>query len=182
MELVSENISVAVVYDHSKQAVLMGMSNGDTQWSFAKGVVDLTDVGDSYTARRALMEQFGMMFDAVAPMVYTFRSNKVHQTDIQHVLIMGRKAYEKKGTTYYKDAWYYAHVFVFEFNKTASSHILRSVKNTSYDKVRWVKLEDILKLRMHEDSIIIFNVFLRHLAEQDALSTEQVATLLGARK
>ena len=182
MELVNKNIACAVVYDHTKKAVLMGMANGDSQWSFAKSTADLTDVSDSYTARRALMEQFGMMFDAVAPMVYVFRSDKIHQTDCQHVLVPGRAAYEKKGVTYYKDAWYYIHVFAFEFNKNASSHILRSVKSATYSKVRWVKLEDILKLRVHEDSVIIFNAFLRHLVELDALSTEQVAMLLGAKK
>lgn len=182
MELADVKAACAIVYDHDKKAVLMGLRGDCNMWSFAGGKSEATDVGDSYTARRELAEEFGLRFDSVQPTVYVFTSSFVHQTDLGHALTPGRKSYIKNGVKYYKDAYYLSHVFLFEYNRKAVKHILKGVKDNEMDKVRWVKLEDMLKVNMWPASIVVFNIFLRHMVECGNLSTEQVRKMLGGNE
>lgn len=184
MDVLNMVAACAIVYDHEKQVLLMGLRGDCNQWSFAGGRADATDVGDSFTARRELAEEFGMRFDSVKQFRYAADSANIHQTDLGHVLVPGRKSYFKGKTKLYKDVYYYSHIFLYEMNKskaTSEHHILKGVKDKEMEKVRWVKLSDVPKLNLWPATVVVFNAFLRYWVERNHWTGEDIYELFGAK-
>lgn len=171
MELVTDVAACAIVYDHEKKSVLMGLRGDCNKWSFAGGRAEAQDVSDSYTARRELAEEFGMRFDALRTVHYTYDSTCIHAVDLGYAMVPGRKSYIKNGVNYYKDVYYYTHIFLYEMNKTkAAGHILKGIKDKEMEKVRWVNLRDVVKTNIWPATLVVFNVFMRYWTERYKLT------------
>lgn len=175
MELVKDVAACAIVYDHEKKSVLMGLRGDCNKWSFAGGKAEPQDVGDCYTARRELAEEFGLRFDAIRTVHYNFDSAAIHVVDLGYAAVPGRRSYIKNGVKYYKDVYYYTHIFLYEMNKNkASGHILKGIKDKEMEKVRWVHLRDVLKTNIWPATMVVFNVFMRYWTERYKMTLNDV--------
>lgn len=159
MEIERDKAVSVIVYDPERQSVLMGLSN--RQWNFASGVGQ----GDEMcfqAAKRKLAEEFGLKLAVTTKESYNPDSLNIHQEYLGCVVVPEIKSHTKRGIKYSKSVYRCTQICLYVFNKNKVRGLTKGIKSKDIEKIRWVKVKDLLKLELSPASLMVFNVFLSH--------------------
>lgn len=160
METERDKAVGVVIYDPERQSILMGLNN--RQWFFVSGV-GREDEMYFQTAKRKLAEEFGLKLAMTTKEPYGPDSPNIHQEYLGCAIVPETKSYIKRGIRYSKSVYRCTQVCLYVFNKSKVQGITKGIKSKDIEKIRWVKIRDLLKLELSPASLIVFNVFLRHI-------------------
>lgn len=159
LKIVDKGSVCAVVYDHSKNALLMGTSGNSKKWQFAVG-------DDECSAPEVLSEQFGIEFDFVTDDTYSDTSDCVHCSDYGNIIIPVKKQINQGRLHITREMYCNTRVYVYEYNKNAVGKVIRGFKSAGIGKVRWVKMKDMFKTEMMPATLAIYNCFINHRSKE----------------
>lgn len=149
----------AVVYNHSKKALMMGMKGSARSWQFPN-VGWRFPVGEDDDGQEALNKQFGIEFVSVSNDVYTEDSADIHRVDCGKVIIPVDKRV-RNGKVYARQREYSdVSVYSYEYNKNAVNKVAKGIKDKEVSKVRWVKLSDMFKRELAPETLVVLNCFI----------------------